>query len=310
MATRNRTEEFINLRSLRGHGANRRDADDRELLGQPNVGSSTAVQVEPPAWVSVMNGIRQLEKQITTEHQQVEELHRQHLKVQFGGERDLDAEERNIEAGTANIARRFKLAENEIKSLDDVFRRDLGPDGGTNAELSILRNVKMCLVAELGTLSKQVRDSQRRYLRALEKQKAVRGWAGGAKQREVQDRLTKDAQIDEYLQRGCTQEQVEDILINTRLAEERDQEFQNILTSIKSLHEMFADLHSLVIEQGTMLDRIDHNMTVTHERVVQGRKQLEKAAKHQEAGTFKLMVLLLIVMIIGFAIALMVKIAA
>jgi syntaxin 16 len=102
---------------------------------------------------------------------------------------------------------------------------------------------------------------------------------------------------------------VEDILINSRLADERDQEFQNILTSIKSLHEMFQDLHTLVIEQGTMLDRIDHNMTVTHERVVQGKIQLEKAAKHQEAGTFQLCVLLLVVMIIGFAIALMVKVA-
>ena len=58
-----------------------------------------------------------------------------------------------------------------------------------------------------------------------------------------------------------------------------------------------------------MLDRIDHNMTVTHERVVQGRKQLEKAQKHQEAGTFKLCVLLLVVMIIGFLLALMIKIA-
>lgn len=304
MATRNRTEEFINLRAMRGPG--RRDGDDKQLLGP---GGSSAVPVEPPGWVQVMQGVRQLEQQIAAEHQHVEELHRAHLKVQFGGERDLDAEEREIEAATQSIQRKFKLAENEIAVLDQVFRRDLGPEGGSNAELSILRNAKMCLVHELGNLSKQVREGQRRYLRALEKQKAVRErWAGGAHQREVEERLSREAQIDEYVQRGATQEQVEDILLNTRLAEERDQEFQSILTSIKSLHEMFADLQTLVIEQGTLLDRIDHNMQLTHERVTQGRKQLEKAAKHQEAGTFKLCVLLLVVLIIGFAIALLVKI--
>jgi syntaxin 16 len=305
MATRNRTEEFLNLRALRVPNP-RREGDDRELLQGP----SSAIQVEPPAWVAVMQGVRQIESQIASEHQHVEELHRQHLKVQFGGERDLDAEERDIEASSQSIARKFKLAEHEIKVLDETFRRELGPEGGTNAELSILRNAKMCLVNELGNLSKQVRDSQRSYLRALEKQKAVRErWAGGQHQREVEDRLSRQAQVDECLQRGCTQEQVDAIMLNSRLAEERDQEFQNILNNIKSLHEMFQDLNTLVIEQGTMLDRIDHNMTVTHERVVQGRKQLEKAQKHQEAGTFKLCVLLLVVMIIGFLIALMIKIA-
>jgi syntaxin 16 len=305
MATRNRTEEFLNLRAMRV-GNVRRDGDDKELLQGP----SSSIQIEPPAWVAVMQGVRQIEGQIASEHQHVEELHRQHLKVQFGKERDLDSEEQEIEAASQSIARKFKLAEHEIRVLDETFRRELGADGGTNAELSILRNAKMCLVNELGTLSKQVRDSQRSYLRALEKQKAVRErWAGGQHQREVEDRLSRQAQMDECLQRGCTQEQVEDIMLNTRLAEERDQEFQNILNNIKSLHEMFQDLNTLVIEQGTMLDRIDHNMTVTHERVVQGRKQLEKAQKHQEAGSFKLCVLLLVVMIIGFFIALMVKIA-
>jgi syntaxin 16 len=305
MATRNRTEEFINLRAMR---VTRRDSDDKELLERSS--GMTAIPVEAPAWVAVMQSIRQIENQIAMEHQHVEELHREHLKVQFGGDRDQEAEEREIESATQSISRKFKLAENEIKSLDEVFRRDLGPDGGSNAELSILRNAKMCLVHEIGMLSKQVRDGQRRYLKALEKQKAVRDrFAGGARQRAVEDRLKEEARMDDYLQRGCTQEQVEDILINSRLADERDQEFQNILTSIKSLHEMFQDLHTLVIEQGTMLDRIDHNMTVTHERVVQGKIQLEKAAKHQEAGTFQLCVLLLVVMIIGFAIALMVKVA-
>jgi syntaxin 16 len=305
MATRNRTEEFINLRAMR---VTRRDSDDKELLERSS--AMTAIPVEAPAWVAVMQSIRQIENQIAMEHQHVEELHREHLKVQFGGDRDQEAEEREIESATQSISRKFKLAESEIKSLDEVFRRDLGPDGGSNAELSILRNAKMCLVHEIGMLSKQVRDGQRRYLKALEKQKAVRDrFAGGARQRAVEDRLKEEARMDDYLQRGCTQEQVEDILINSRLADERDQEFQNILTSIKSLHEMFQDLHTLVIEQGTMLDRIDHNMTVTHERVVQGKIQLEKAAKHQEAGTFQLCVLLLVVMIIGFAIALMVKVA-
>ena len=309
MASRNRTEEFVNLRNMRMSGRRADGSDDNELLSR-GAGPSSAIDVEVPAWVEVMQGIRQVEQQIAAEHTHLQELHRAHLTVQFGKDRDLDAEERDIDATSQSIARKFKLAEGEIHALEAAFRRDLGADGGSDAELSILRNAKMCIVHELSVLGKQMRESQRSYLKALEKQKAVRDrWAGGAHQREVEARLSREAQVNEYLQRGCTQEQVDDIMLNARLAEERDQEFQNILTNIKSLHEMFADLNTLVIEQGTILDRIDHNMTVTHERVVKGRQHLQKAQKHQEAGTFKLCVLLLIVMICGFALALLVKIA-
>lgn len=312
MATRNRTDEFINLRNMR---APNRNEDERDLLGdgasavKRNPDGTRVVPV-PPAWVHVMEGIRSTQMQIATEHQALENLHRTHLKVEFGVDRDHDNEEREIETLTQSIKNKFKHAENEVKELDRVYKSELGPNGGSDDELSVLRNVKMCLVNELTALSRVVRDGQRRYLKALDKQKASRDrWAGGAKQREVEERLSRDAAMDDYIQRGCTQEQVESVMLNARMVEDRDQELQSILNSIKSLHEMFADLHTLVIEQGTLLDRIDHNMNVTHDRIVAGKKELVKAAEHQKAGTFKLCVLLLIILIIGFAIALLVKIA-
>jgi syntaxin 16 len=260
--------------------------------------------------VAVMDAIRQTQRLIAADHQQLETLHRNHLKVQFGVDRDTDREQLDIEALTTGINRKFKQAEADVSEFDAVYRSDLGDDGGSDAELNILRNIKICLVNEISALSRVVRESQRRYLTALEKQKAVKDrWAGGERQREVEERMSRDVEMNEYLQRGCTQEQIDSIMLNNRMVEERDAEFQGILTSIKGLHEMFQDVNTLVIEQGTMLDRIDYNMTVTHERIVKGRKELVKAAKHQEAGTFKLCVLLLVVLIIGFTIALLVKVA-
>ena len=57
-------------------------------------------------------------------------------------------------------------------------------------------------------------------------------------------------------------------------------EIIKIAQSINDLATIFRELSVLVIEQGTILDRIDYNIEQTMVKVQDGRQQLEKAENY------------------------------
>lgn len=306
MATRNRTEDYFQYRGTRGPKRRHHNDTDGLLGSDGNAGPSTTVVDVMPDWVMHMGTIRQVQRDVTVKMQELAQLHREHLTVRFGVARDEEAEEREIDTKTSAISAKFAEAEARIKQLDAVYKKDLDEEGGSDAELSILRNVKMCLVSEIATLGRGYRDQQRKYLSDLQKQKGVaKRWGGN-------DRISQLEEADKrskMLEAGITPDQMESIALSEALAESEQQDYVSLLNSLKSLNEMFKDLYGLVIEQGTILDRIDYNMSLTHERVTKASAEIKKAAKHQEAGQFKLCVLLLVVLIMGFVIALLFKAA-
>ena len=83
------------------------------------------------------------------------------------------------------------------------------------------------------------------------------------------------------------------------MVDERDAEITRIAKSIEELAAIFKELAVLVIDQGTILDRIDYNMeaAVTHAKA--GVSQLEQAETHQKnAMPFRCIVVLVILIAI------------
>ena len=65
---------------------------------------------------------------------------------------------------------------------------------------------------------------------------------------------------------------------------QRDKEIAAIAKSIGELATIFKELSVLVIDQGTILDRIDYNMEQVNDRVEKGVEELEKAVKYQKSS--------------------------
>jgi len=83
------------------------------------------------------------------------------------------------------------------------------------------------------------------------------------------------------------------------LVRQRDDEIVRIAKSIEELAQIFKELAVLVIDQGTILDRIDYNMENAVEHAKSGVEQLQKAETQQKKNlAIKCIILLVLLNII------------
>ena len=83
-----------------------------------------------------------------------------------------------------------------------------------------------------------------------------------------------------------------------------NEEIMKIAKSIEELAQIFRELAVLVIDQGTILDRIDYNMENALENVKQGVKEIEKAEEHQK-NSLSVKCIMLLVILIGIMVGIL-----
>ena len=90
------------------------------------------------------------------------------------------------------------------------------------------------------------------------------------------------------------------------ILKKRDNELNILLNSINDLAEIFKDMQNLVMEQGTILDRIDYNIESSIINIKESNKNLKKAIEHLKKSCFtKITFLMLFIIFIEICFILM-----
>ena len=87
----------------------------------------------------------------------------------------------------------------------------------------------------------------------------------------------------------------------------RDNELNHLLNSVNDLAQIFKDMQTLVMEQGSILDRIDYNIDIASTNVSSGKKSIVKANAYHKSNCFRNVIIVLIVCIFIEAILLILK---
>jgi len=297
MATRDLTRRFKQLREQHRPYILGQKSDSNNMHGrllEPEekepVGWSTDVTVEtgpvpslPPIWVDHLD---QIDATLNTIEKDIEKLKRQQkerLKFRFDDERT--DQDREIEVLTQSITQSFARGNNLLKRIATAGNEN----GNLPYEERVLRvNVMRAKATRSQELSRRFREHQNQFLRSLQK---------GNKGDQYFDDETTHITLDD-VGRGFTEEQMAQININAQDADQREKEIIGIAKSVNDLAQLFNELNVLVVQQGTVLDRIDYNIEQTVGQLRQAGQEIKKAEQYQKRSRSTMCIIVLLVLII------------
>lgn len=254
----------------------------------------------PPQWVDIVEEVEDNVRNIRMYMRQLSQLHAKRLMINF--ERDETEEEYRISSLTKDITNIFKRTESLLRQ----FNLQGDEHVITPSERKVRSNLQKSIAKRLQGLSGAFRQSQKEYLARISAQKTGENIQGLDF---LSTNGSKNSSNSDYMNESndFTSVQLMELEDTEALVHERDEEITRIAQSIEELATIFKELAVLVIDQGTVLDRIDFNMEQVVEHTRQGIDQLVVADTHSKSNRPLKCVLILIVLIMIFAIILFYK---
>lgn len=227
-------------------------------------------------------------------------------KNMLPGFNDTSADEAKINEMSMRLTRRFQFMYAEIKQLDDSQLQL-----ATNAENALVESLKKKLALRTQELSTTFRKLQNNYIRYLREDEF-----------EIQDNEAKPTEssifqeeegsaIESYsreaMQASSQQLQQKNPQLSDGYLEQREREIYKIAQGVIEISTIFKELETMVIDQGTVLDRIDYNLSKTAESVKKAHKEMKKAEGYQKSTAKCKVVLFLVLLIMTATMLLLLK---
>jgi len=265
----------------------------------------------PPRWVDVQDEVGDVLKDITLKAAKLDKLHSKHVLPGFDDESVKQQEEREIEQLTQEITRGFQECQKAIKRVEKMVNEAKQTGNLQTGDEVMARNIQVALASRVQEVSATFRKKQSNYLNKL---RALGGFESpiGRSSTPVQNPYSDPALMESDADRSFSQSTLQQtaqkrIHRNDAVIAQREQEINDIAKGIIELADIFRDLQAMVIDQGTMLDRIDYNVERMATDVKGAEKELIVATNYQRRNTKRKILLLLLLLVIGMFILLLIK---
>jgi syntaxin 16 len=196
---------------------------------------------------------------------------------------------KNIAKIVHEITQQLSICEKKIKEL---VKQNI--DSETDNIIKI--NMQHTIIQKITDFTKKFKINQELYKK---KYKELVGEDDPTY--EINESLRKDNNDSNNFENFLMTENINQNLQN------RDNELNQLLNSVNDLAQIFKDMQSLVMEQGSILDRIDYNIDIAATNVSTGKESIKKADKYHKSNCFRNVIIILIIWIFIEAVLLIFK---
>ena len=265
----------------------------------------------PPRWIDIQDEVGETLKDITLKAAKLEKLHSKHVLPGFDDEHIKQQEEREIEKMTQEITRGFQDCQKAIKRIERMVKEAQQIGNITKGDEAMAANIQVALASRVQEVSATFRKKQSTYmnkLRQLGGFESPFGRSSTPVQNPYSDPALMESDADKSLSQSTLQQTAQKRFQgNDHVIAQREQEINEIAKGIIELSDIFRELQSMVIDQGTMLDRIDYNVERMATDVKGAEKELIVATGYQRRTLKRKILLLLLILVVGMFILLLVK---
>ncbi|KAG0647707.1 Syntaxin tlg2 [Hyphodiscus hymeniophilus] len=239
----------------------------------------------PPRWADISDEVTEYLTDIANKSQKLEKLHQKHVLPGFDDEEVKRSEEGEIERLTQDITKGFHDCQKAIQRVESMVRESRNSGGISKGEETMARNIQISLAGRVQEASAGFRKKQSTYLKKLRGLSGLNPNAGTERSStplysNYTDPSLMESDADKsYSQSTLQQTSQKQLTSNDSAIMQREREIMDIAQGIIELADIFKELQSMVIDQGTMLDRIDYNVERMAVDVKAADKELKVAIK-------------------------------
>jgi syntaxin 16 len=195
--------------------------------------------------------------------------------------------DRQIRATTSDLTIKIREAEENIKVITHESTKN-------NIEEQLKTNMKLHSIEKLKLITKDIRINEQAYMKKYQE------YVG----EDTSSSTNYKNNSDLFLSNQNKNVLMKEPDINMK---KRGEEIDSIVKSIDELSSIFKDLQTLVIHQGSILDRIDYNIDESLHNVKKGYKELQQANENLKSNCARNGIFILIIVIFVEAVLLLLK---
>lgn len=253
-----------------------------------------------PVIPSLFDIAQELDSHLVTIKRETNELLALYKRLIIVNKSDKKSLESRIENLNYDILKTFEKCYILVKKFEylNVNHDRLGLNYTEN-DLEILNNFKKTYATKIQDSSLIFRNLQNNYIKFLrddedEMDSLITSRTSMDTNTLLDEEIDRSQQIENYLKQVLQQTQRN---LNQSYLHQREQEISKLAMGILEILTIFKEMESLVVDQGSLLDRIDYNLQNTVHDLKQSDKELIKA-KHYQKRTTKCKIIFLMSLIV------------